>query len=59
MRRAKKGISKGANAVGKVGRLVADKTADLLKDKKAIKRQMMFYGVVNLYRDGLREFMNV
>lgn len=59
LRRAKEGIFKGVDAVGKVGRLVADKTADLLKDKKAIKRQMMFYGVVNLYRDGLREFMNV
>ena len=34
-------------------------TGDLLRDKKTLKRQMLFYGVVNLYRNGLEEFMNV
>ena len=39
--------------------VVADKTGDLLRDKNTLKRQMLFYGVVNLYRNGLEEFMNV
>lgn len=57
--KAKEGILKGANAVGKAGTVVADKTGDLLRDKNTVKRQMLFYGVVNLYRNGLEEFMNV
>lgn len=57
--KAKEGILKGANAVGKVGTVVADKTGDLFRDKNTVKRQMLFYGVVNLYRNGLEEFMNV
>lgn len=57
--KAKEGILKGVNAVGKAGTVVADKTGDLLRDKNTLKRQMLFYGVVNLYRNGLEEFMNV
>lgn len=59
LRKAKEGILKGTDAFGKVGTLLADKTGDLLRDKNAVKRQMMFYGVVNLYRNGLEEFINV
>lgn len=56
--KAQKGIFKGADAVGKVRNIVTNKTEDLLRDKKTVRRQMFFYGVVNLYRNGLEEFMN-
>ena len=46
--KAKEGILKGANAVGKAGNVVADKTGDLLRDKNTVKRQMLFYGVTFL-----------
>lgn len=52
------GIHKGVDTFGKAGTIVADKTGDLLRNKNAVKRQMLFYGVVNLYRNGLEEFMN-
>lgn len=44
-------ILKGAVAV-------VDKTGYLLRDKHIVRRQMLFFGVVNLYLDGLEEFMN-
>lgn len=56
--KAQKGIFKGADAVGRVRNIVTNKTEDLLRDKKTVRRQMFFYGVVNLYRNGLEEFMN-
>ena len=56
--KAQKGILKGADAVGRVINIVTNKTEDLLRDKKTVRRQMFFYGVVNLYRNGLEEFMN-
>lgn len=56
--KAQKGILKGADSVGKVRNIVTNKMEDLLRDKKTVRRQMFFYGVVNLYRNGLEEFMN-
>lgn len=56
--KTQKGILKGADAVGKVRNIVTNKMEDLLRDKKTVRRQMFFYGVVNLYRNGLEEFMN-
>ena len=56
--KAQKGILKGADAGGRVRNIVTNKTEDLLRDKKTVRRQMFFYGVVNLYRNGLEEFMN-
>lgn len=44
-------ILKGAVAV-------VDKTGYLLRDKHTVRRKMLFFGVVNLYIDGLEEFMN-
>lgn len=55
---AKEGILKGTDIVGKAGIIVVDKAGDLLRDKNTVRRQMLFYGVVNLYRNGLEEFMN-
>lgn len=57
--KAKDDIRKGIDTVEKAGTIVADKTGDLLRDKNAVKQQMLFYGVVNLYRNGLEEFMTV
>ena len=58
LRKAKEIIGSGADAVGKAGSKVAEKAGDVFRDKSAVKRQMLFYGVINLYRDGLEQFMN-
>ena len=57
--KAKDDIRKGIDTVDKAGTIIADKTGDLLRDKNAVKQQMLFYGVINLYRKGLEEFMTV
>lgn len=57
--KVKDGILKSVDVVGKAGNKVVDKTGDLLGDKNAVKRQLMFYGIVKLYQNGLEEFMNV
>lgn len=56
--KAKKIIETGADAVEKTGSKVAEKAGDVFRNKSAVKRQMLFYGVINLYRDGLEQFMN-
>lgn len=56
--KAKEKLVLGADAVGKVGLKVGAKAEDLLRDKNAVMKQMMFYGVVKLYDNGLEEFMN-
>lgn len=55
---AKKAIVTGAEAVGKVGNDVAVKSEELFRNKHLMKRQMLFYGVIHLYNDGLELFMN-
>lgn len=57
--KAKTTFVKGADAVGKASIKVAAKTEDLLRDRSAVTRQMLFYGIVNMYNDGLEEFMNL
>ncbi len=56
--KAKTGLAKSVNIVGKASLKVATKTEDLLRDRSVVTRQMLFYGIVNLYNDGLEEFMN-
>ncbi len=56
---AKEGILQKNAAVEKFKTVVADRTSDFLRSKSVVKRQMLFYGVVNLYRNGLEEFMNL
>lgn len=58
IKKAKKVIENSAEAVGKASSIVAEKAEDLFRDKNAVKRQMLFYGVVNLYRKDLEKFMN-
>lgn len=54
----KQAFSAGADAVGKVGTQVAEKSEEIFRNKSLMKRQMLFYGVVSFYNDGLEEFMN-
>ena len=56
---AKKAISTVAGATEKVGAQVISKSEELFRNKMLMKRQMLFYGVVNLYNDGLEKFMNM
>lgn len=56
---AQKAIESGAEAVGKVGNQLTAHSEELFRNKKLMKRQMLFYGVIHLYNDGLEEFMNV
>lgn len=55
---AQKAIEIGAGAVGKVGNQVAARSEELFRNKNLVKRQMLFYGVIHLYNDGLEKFMN-
>lgn len=59
LRKAKEAFATGAEAVGKAGSIVADKAGDVFRDRNAVRRQQLFYGVVNLYNDGLEKFMNM
>lgn len=56
---AQKVIETGAEAVGKVGNQVAARYEEILRDKNLMKKQMLFYGVIHLYKDGLEKFMNL
>ena len=56
LRNVKKTLSKGANALEKV---VASKSEELFRNKSLMKQQMLFYGVVSLYNNGLEKFMNL
>lgn len=55
----KKAFSTGVEAIDKVGTQVASKSEEVFRNKSLMKRQMLFYGVVNLYNDGLEKFMNM
>lgn len=59
LRKAKEALATGAEAVGKAGSIVADKASDVFRDRNAVRRQQLFYGVVNLYNNGLEKFMNM
>lgn len=54
----KKALKNSADAIGKMGSQVAAKSEELFRDKNLMKSQMLFYGVVHLYNDGLERFMN-
>lgn len=59
LRCIKKTFSTGADAIGKIGTQVASKSEEVFRNKLLMKRQMLFYGVVSLYNDGLEKFMNM
>ncbi len=62
-KKAKAAIETGADNVGnalkKVGGNAAEFATDLFRDKAMVRRQMLFYGVVKLYEDGLESFMKM
>jgi len=58
IRATQKAIETGADAVGKVGNQVVARSEELFRNKRLMKRQMLFYGVIYLYNDGLEKFMN-
>lgn len=55
---AKKAFEAGAEAVEKVIKQVLVKSEEIFRNKTLMKRQMLFYGAVHLYNDGLERFMN-
>lgn len=58
LKKVKDSFSKGVDAVEKAGTKVAMKSEDLLRNNNAVKQQMLFYGIVNLYNHGLEDFIN-
>ena len=54
----KNAISSGADAIERVGAQVASKSEEMFRNKTLMKRQMLFYGVINLYNDWLDKFIN-
>ena len=57
--KAKEQLAKGVNQIEKAGSKVAMNAEDYLRDKNYLVTQMLFYGIVHLYNDGLDEFMNM
>lgn len=55
---AKKVLESGADAIEKVSKQVAVKSEEIFRNKSMMKRQMLFYGAIHLYKDGLENFMN-
>ena len=56
---AQKVISSGTEAIEKVGTQVASKSEEVFRNKSLMKRQMLFYGVVSLYNNGLETFIKM
>ena len=55
----KKVLSTSADAAKKAGTQFVSKSEEIFRNKSLMKRQMLFYGVVSLYNDGLEKFMNM
>ena len=55
----KKAISTGTDVIGKARTQVTSKSEEVFRNKSLMKRQMLFYGVVSFYNDGLEKFMNM
>lgn len=55
--KAKEALDTGVDVVGKMGNQAMLKAEDIFRDKNAVKQQMLFYGIVNLYIKGLDAFM--
>lgn len=58
MEKAKIVVEKSTNTIEKNSIHLAMKAEDILRDKKFVTTQMLFYGVVNLYNNDLENFMN-
>ena len=55
----KKVVSTGADTVEKFSTQIASKSEEVFRNKSRMKQQMLSYGVVRFYNDGLEKFMNI
>lgn len=58
-KKAKDIFVNGADVAAKAGNKLAVKAEDTLRDRNAVTRQQLFYGVIRLYNDCLEDFMNM
>ena len=58
-KRAGATLVKGRKNLHQAGVKAVWKVEDLFRDKNMVKRQMLFCGVIKLYQDGLREFLEL
>ena len=56
-RSVKKIVDTGVDKIGTFSKQVSSKVEEIFRDKPLVKRQMLFYGVIKLYKDGLNDFM--
>ena len=54
----KKVLESGVDVFEKIGKNVAVKSEEIFRSKSLMKRQMLFYGVVHFYWNGLENFMD-
>lgn len=54
----KKVLESGVDVFEKIGKNVAVKSEEVFRSKSLMKRQMLFYGVVHFYWNGLENFMD-
>ena len=54
----KKVLESGVDVFEKIGKNVAVKSEAIFRSKSLMKRQMLFYGVVHFYWNGLENFMD-
>lgn len=59
LRVAKRVLSSGTETFSQFGNEVASRSEELFRNKSLMKSQMLFYGVVILYKDWLENFMNM
>lgn len=52
------GIAAVLGVIGAIGAGAAMFAKDTFTNKKAVKQQMLFYGIINLYNNHLEQFMN-
>lgn len=58
-KKAKSVMETGTDSFGKFGNKALHKAGNIFTDQSRVKRQMLFYGIVNFYNEGLRTFMNI
>lgn len=59
LKKAKEMLASGADAAVKAGNKFAVKAEDTLRDRSAVTRQQLFYGIIKLYNECLEDFMNM
>lgn len=52
-------FNRGVESVSSASNKVAVSAHNTLKDKPTVRKQMLFYGIINLYNNDLESFMNL